>query len=35
MYIVNGVDHELIDEIYQEILELEKEIEDEKYDGCK
>jgi hypothetical protein len=25
----------LIDEIYQEILELEKEIEDEKYDGCK
>jgi N-acetylneuraminic acid mutarotase len=35
MYIINGVDHELIDEIYQEILELEKEIEDEKYDGCK
>jgi N-acetylneuraminic acid mutarotase len=30
MYIVNGVDHKLIDEIYQEILELEKESKDEK-----
>jgi hypothetical protein len=28
MYIVNGVDHELIDEIYQETLELEKESKD-------
>jgi N-acetylneuraminic acid mutarotase len=30
MYIVNGVDHELIDRIYQEILELEKESKDDK-----
>jgi hypothetical protein len=30
MYIVNGVDHDLIDEIYQEILELEKERKDDK-----
>jgi N-acetylneuraminic acid mutarotase len=30
MYIVNGVDNELIDEIYREILEMEKEDEDGK-----
>jgi hypothetical protein len=28
MYLVQGIDHELIDEIYQELLELEDEIND-------